>query len=199
MALFLSCQGWQFFFFRFTFKAIVSYLTQVVRPYKLTKSKRPYEAPLQKKLRFEEEVEVKASLETSQPKPVSEDVASASASVSHPGVDASSATALSSQPNRSAGPRNALTYSVGESIVKDMKAWYAERVDDENVAKTWKHLHNVLFKKVRVPYKADIWCQAEEGTPMVVSEEFVASQVKKVIERREQWLRNMPTFGNNHE
>ena len=161
------------------------------------------EAPRQKKLRFEGGVEVKASPETLQPKPVSEDVASASASVSHPGVDASSATALSSQPNRSAGPRNALTYCVGENIVKDMKAWYAERVDDENVAKTWKHLHNVLFKKVRVPYKADIWCQAEEGTPMVVSEEFVASQVKKVIERREQWLRNkrlpLQTVMNNSQ
>ena len=74
-----------------------------------------------------------------------------------------------------------------------MKPWYAQRADDENVTSTWKHLHSVLFKKVRVPYAADIWCtegETVDGLPMVVSAEFVAQQVKKVIERREKWLRD---------
>ena len=87
-----------------------------------------------------------------------------------------------------------------------MKAWYEARVDDESVTNTWKHLHSVLFKKVRVPYESDLWRQPEhppseydaddndedegDGVRMVVSAEFVAMQVKKVIERREKWLRD---------
>ena len=72
------------------------------------------------------------------------------------------------------------------------------------MATTWKHLHSVLFKKVRVPYAADMWSQSAsvsqpsaseaddpvDGIPMVVSEEFVALQVKNLIERREKWLRD---------
>ena len=51
----------------------------------------------------------------------------------------------------------------------------------------------MLFKKVRVPIASDIWQsegETEDGLPMVVSAEFVAQQVKEVIERREQWLRD---------
>ena len=79
-----------------------------------------------------------------------------------------------------------------------MKSWYGQRVDDPNVANAWKHLHSVLFKKVRVPPAGDIWRQSgqhpsgddpEEGVQMIVSVEYVAFQVKSVIERREQWLR----------
>lgn len=83
-----------------------------------------------------------------------------------------------------------------------MQPWYAERADDEDVAAIWKHLHTVLFKKVRVPCEEDLWCQGRlppkgdpvEGNAMVVSVEFAALQVKKLIERREQWLRknNLP-------
>ena len=75
------------------------------------------------------------------------------------------------------------------------------------MATTWKHLHTVLFKKVRVPYAADVWSQSAnasvsqpsasgadddpvDGIPMVVSAEFVAWHVKNVIERREKWLRD---------
>ena len=81
-----------------------------------------------------------------------------------------------------------LTYGVADAIIRDIKAWYTERIDDQNVAKTWKHLHSVLFKKVRVPCADDIWCRSghppsgrdpAEGVSMVVSEEFVALQVKK--------------------
>ena len=85
-----------------------------------------------------------------------------------------------------------------------MALLYAVKTGDDRVAATWKHLHNVLFKKVRVPYDADVWSQSAsvsqpsagaaddhvEGIPMVVSEEFVASQVRHVIERREKWLRD---------
>jgi len=134
------------------------------------------------------------SASTSQPQR-SDDLTPASTCVSQPGADdASSASAFTSQPQRRHQPRNALSHGVADSIVKDMKAWYAERADDEGVAKTWKHLHTVLFKKVRVRNPNDIWWQGSddtvEGLPMVVSAEFVALQVKKVIERREQWLRD---------
>ena len=91
-----------------------------------------------------------------------------------------------------------------DAIVSDMKAWYADRIEDENVARTCKHLHSALFKKVRVPYASDIWSKSGsvsqptasegddpvDGIPMVVSEEFVAMQVKNVIQRRAQWLRD---------
>ena len=91
-----------------------------------------------------------------------------------------------------------------KDIVDEMKAWYAERAGDTSVATTWKHLHKCLFKKVTVPYAADVWSQSAsvsqpsadeetdhvDGIPMVVSEEFVASQVKNLIERREKWLRD---------
>ena len=85
-----------------------------------------------------------------------------------------------------------------------MALLYATRTGDDRVATTWKHLHTVLFKKVRVPYAADVWSQSAsvsqpsaseaddpvDGIPMVVSEEFVAWQVKNLIERREKWLRD---------
>ena len=85
-----------------------------------------------------------------------------------------------------------------------MALLYATRTGDDRVAATWKQLHSVLFKKVRVPYDADVWSQSAsvsqpsadaaddpvDGIPMVVSEEFVACQVKNVIERREKWLRD---------
>ena len=85
-----------------------------------------------------------------------------------------------------------------------MALLYAVKTGDDRVATTWKHLHSVLFKKVRVPYAADVWSQSASvsqpsadaaadhvgGIPMVVSEEFVASQVRNVIERRERWLRD---------
>ena len=31
-----------------------------------------------------------------------------------------------------------------------MRQWYAQRQEDEDVTETWKHLHQVLLKKVRV-------------------------------------------------
>ena len=65
-----------------------------------------------------------------------EDVKPQSASVAQPGV-------------HDAGARNALTHDVAETVLDDMKSWYAERVDDESVANTWKHVHTVLFKKVQ--------------------------------------------------
>ena len=42
-------------------------------------------------------------------------------------------------------------------------------------------------------YAADSWCtedDTEDGLPMVVSAEFVGLQVKKIVQRREQWLRD---------
>ena len=80
-----------------------------------------------------------------------------------------------------------------------MALLYAVKTGDDRVATTWKQLHSFLFKKVRVPYAADVWSQSAsvsqpsaseaddpvDGIPMVVSEELLAMQVKKLIERRE--------------
>ena len=93
---------------------------------------------------------------------------------------------------------------MADAIVSEMKAWYADRIEDENVARSCKHLHSALFKKVRVPYASDICSKCGsvsqptasegddpvDGLPMVVSEEFVAMQAKSVIQRRAQWLRD---------
>ena len=44
-----------------------------------------------------------------------------------------------------------------DAVLRDMRMWYAQRIDDESVAATWKHLHRVLFKKVRHPCVGDMW------------------------------------------
>ena len=65
-----------------------------------------------------------------------------------------------------------------------------------------------LFKKVRVPHPSDIWLEDpefpagdddEQGLQMVISEQFVAHQVKQVIERRENSQKQERTFDNRHE
>ena len=43
-----------------------------------------------------------------------------------------------------------------------MKAWYAERVGDESVAQTWKHLHTMLYKKVHVRPADAMWYDGDE-------------------------------------
>ena len=124
------------------------------------------------------------------------------------GASASAAPSQNVDETKGRGPRNALTHGVADCLVAQMKQWYAERIDDDDVSTTWKHLHKLLFKKVRVPYPSDMWSgsasvsqpsasqgdEPADGLPMVVSEEFVAMQVKSVIERREQWLtdNNLP-------
>ena len=87
------------------------------------------------------------------------------------------------------GPQ--LTTPVADVILHEMRSWYAQRCEDENVSGIWKLLHSVLFKKVTVPNPSDIWRNegdTEDGVQMIVSKEYVARQVKQVIERREQWL-----------
>ena len=104
------------------------------------------------------------------------------------------------------GPRNALTHNVADAILKDMRRWYEERLDGEDVSVAWKHLQQCLFRTVTVPLHADIWrnpnfgaAQPEdesEGQVMVVSKEHVAKQVREVIEWREKWLAQEGLPGN---
>ena len=96
------------------------------------------------------------------------------------------------------GPRNALTHNEADAILEDMRRWYEERLDGEDVSVGWKHLQQCLFKTVTVPLDADIWrnpnlgaAQPEdesEGQVMVVSKEHVAHQIREVITWREKWL-----------
>ena len=59
------------------------------------------------------------------------------------------------------GPRNALTYTgtqdVADAILENMRRWYEERLDGEDVSVGWKHLQQCLFKTVTVPLSADMW------------------------------------------
>ena len=86
-----------------------------------------------------------------------------------------------------------------QKIVDDMYDWYNARVDDEQMPDVFRHLHTTLFKKVKVQLKADLWKVEVPGgasqpavpleANMVVSKEYVASQVQAVILHRERWLR----------
>ena len=115
----------------------------------------------------------------------------APAGVSQPGVKdgVQKTTRLLSQ----ASARLIGTDATADVILENMRSWYEDFVGDEDVSHTWKHLHSVLFKKVKRRNAADMWCNpgdSENGIPIVVSKEYVAFQVKKVIERREEWLRD---------
>ena len=153
----------------------------------------------------EDEANVKTTASVSQPRVA--DKYTAPPGLSR-GASASAALSHDVRETRVRKARNSRTYGVAKAIVSQMKAWYTERCEDDDVSTTWKHLHRVLFKKARVPYASDIWSKSAsvsqpsasqgdepaDGLPMVVSEEFVAMQVKSVIERREQWLtdNNLP-------
>ena len=77
---------------------------------------------------------------------------------SDPGENANSSTTTS----MGAGPGNALQHGVGKRILKKMKARYIAHIDDteKDVQTLSKHLHAVLFRKLRVPYDPDLWAEA---------------------------------------
>ena len=82
--------------------------------------------------------------------------------------------------------------------MEDMRRWYEDRLDAEDVPVAWKHLQQCLFKTVTMPLDADMWRNPNlgaaepedepDGQVMVVSKEHVAKQVREVIEWREKWL-----------
>ena len=103
------------------------------------------------------------------------------------------------------GRRNALTGRVmptAEAILEDMYEWYQSHVDEEEVALStvFRHLQNTLFKNVTVELREDVWKHSDGGgasqpaaqgeARMVVSREYVANNVKTVIARREEFLRD---------
>ena len=82
--------------------------------------------------------------------------------------------------------------------MEDMRRWYEDRLDHEDISAGWKHVQQCLFKKVTVRVPADDRrttnlgaAQPEEESErqvMVVSKEYVARQVREVIKWREKWL-----------
>ena len=67
--------------------------------------------------------------------------------------------------------------------MEELYRWYEERLDAGTKRSAWRHLHQCLYRRVRV-------C----GVLMLVSKEDVTRQVRGVIEWRERWLRlnNLP-------
>ena len=90
------------------------------------------------------------------------------------------------------------TVDATEVILEDMRRWYEDRLDHEDISAGWKQVQQCLFKKVTVRVPADDRrttnlgaAQPEEESErqvMVVSKEFVARQVREVIRWREKWL-----------
>ena len=82
--------------------------------------------------------------------------------------------------------------------MEDMRRWYEDRLDHEDISDGWKQVQQCLFKKVTVRVPADDRrttnlgaAQPEEESErqvMIVSKEFVARQVREVIRWREKWL-----------
>ena len=87
---------------------------------------------------------------------------------------------------------------LAESIVQEIYEWYEARVGGPEMNAVMRHLQNTLFKNVTVQLPQDVWKPPEDGgashpavqgeAQMVVSREYVARQVQKVISWREQWL-----------
>ena len=85
-----------------------------------------------------------------------------------------------------------------EKIVQDMYDWYEARADDEDLHVVFRHLQNTLFKNVTKRLPEDVWMPPDVGgasqpaaqgeAHLVVSREYVARQVQKVITTRETWL-----------
>ena len=133
---------------------------------------------------------------TAQPpaKHISEDAMSVNTGVSQPSVETRPTQPLK---NFKKMAKNALMHGVAEALLKEVREWYENRQDDEDVTNAWKHLHKLLYKKVRVRpsgFICDNEDDTEQGVEMVVSAEDVALQVKNIIERREQFLEtnNLP-------
>ena len=97
---------------------------------------------------------------------------------------------------------NALTGRImprAEKIVQDMYDWYEARADDEDLDVVFRHIQNMLFKNVTVQLPEYVWMHPDVGgasqpaaqgeAHLVVSREYVACQVQKVITTRETWLR----------
>ena len=95
------------------------------------------------------------------------------------------------------GPRNCLNHGVADAIVQHMRAWF-ELHSDEEPSVLWRHLQQTLFKNVTVPLEGDFWYDEDDeneddqqhGFKMVISKEYVASQVYHTIEHRNIWLQS---------
>ena len=79
---------------------------------------------------------------------------------------------------RRSGPCHALKHGVQDGLMEELYRWYEERLDAGTKRSAWRHLHQCLYRRVRV-----------SGVLMLVSKEDVTRQVRGVIEWRERWLR----------
>ena len=73
-------------------------------------------------------------------------------------------------------------------LLDELRNWYDDRADlwEEGHKKAWDHLHRFLFRRVKHRLENDKWWTNDLVT--VVSKEYVANQVREIIEWREKWL-----------
>ena len=87
-----------------------------------------------------------------------------------------------------------------KNLLDELRSWYDNREDtwEAGEEKAMDHLHRFLFRKVKHRLKEDKWWTPPlqwtrpDNDPgyqvMVVSKEYVAKQVREIIEKRETWL-----------
>ena len=87
-----------------------------------------------------------------------------------------------------------------KNLLDELRSWYDNREDtwEAGEEKAMDHLHRFLFRKVKHRLKEDKWWTPAlqwtrpDNDPgyqvMVVSKEYVAKQVREIIEKRETWL-----------
>ena len=91
--------------------------------------------------------------------------------------------------------RNALTHNVAESILQSIDEYWREREEPEQVAKETVELRKLLHHKRKHAVPEDLWLESaapggeQQHVSAVVSETYVLQQLRKVIEKREEWLR----------
>jgi hypothetical protein len=102
----------------------------------------------------------------------------------------------SQQQSASSGqPQNALTHIVANNLATDIRRWWENQENGQDLLDEKNVISNLLFAKVKHPVPQDLWIdgQAQEVTA-VVSTHYVLHQIRDVVEERQQWLqgKNLP-------
>ena len=79
--------------------------------------------------------------------------------------------------------------SASSLLLAQCYKWYQEHLDDGDVGIQWRWMHQLLFQKTRSIGAKDLWKPGagvpQPGVALVVSKEYVAMQIMKVIQTEE--------------